>query len=184
MGKPGCAPLGILECRPEEPATFLPGWSRGRWGNIRWSRPIFCEGCRKRFDGRAGLHSRNWLVGAGEVSAGIAIRSLSACDQLIGILRLRMSLRFAHRHALLRVCDFFEVAKNRCCKQNSDDDKILENAKTSQTLRVTEHSWWVSGVASGPLCLMTLIGGLRPGFPSLSRLCRVRIDRPAPRRRA
>src|ERR1700721_1233189 len=163
MGKSGCAPLGILECRPEEPATFLPGWSRGwwrsirrtccrlcwlrficmgwrevgcvrRWGNIRWSRPIFCEGCRKRFDGRGGLHSRNWLVGAGEVLAGIAIRSLSACDPLIGILRLRMWIGFARRHALLSVCDFFEVAKNRCCKQNGYDDKIVENSKKSQSL--------------------------------------------------
>ena len=37
-------------------------------------------------------------------------------------------------HAL-RVCDFFEVAKNRCCKENSYDDKIVVNSKKSQTLR-------------------------------------------------
>src|ERR1700733_1051739 len=38
----------------------------------------------------------------------------------------------------LRVCDFFEVAKTRCCKQNSYDDKIVENSKKSQTLRMTD----------------------------------------------
>jgi len=29
--------------------------------------------------------------------------------------------------AALRVCDFFEVAKNRCCKQSGYDDQIVEN---------------------------------------------------------
>jgi hypothetical protein len=35
---------------------------------------------------------------------------------------------------ILRVCDFFEVPKNRCFKQNSYDDKIVKNLKKSQTL--------------------------------------------------
>jgi len=39
----------------------------------------------------------------------------------------------------LRVCDFFEVAKNRCCKQNSYDDKIVKNSKKSQTLSEGEE---------------------------------------------
>jgi hypothetical protein len=37
--------------------------------------------------------------------------------------------------ASLRVCDFFEVAKNRCCKPSGYDDHIVENSKKSQTLR-------------------------------------------------
>jgi hypothetical protein len=39
----------------------------------------------------------------------------------------------------LRLCSefvtFFEVAKNRCCKQSGYDDQIVENSKKSQTLR-------------------------------------------------
>ncbi len=37
----------------------------------------------------------------------------------------------------LRVCDFFDVVKNRGCKQNSYDDKLVINSKKSQTLRMT-----------------------------------------------
>src|ERR1700686_714972 len=35
---------------------------------------------------------------------------------------------------MLRVCDFFDVVKNRGCKQNSYDDKLVINSKKSQTL--------------------------------------------------
>src|SRR5882724_9309890 len=35
---------------------------------------------------------------------------------------------------ILRVCDFFDVVKNRGCKQNSYDDKLVINSKKSQTL--------------------------------------------------
>jgi hypothetical protein len=35
---------------------------------------------------------------------------------------------------MLRVCDFFDVVKNRGCKQNSYDDKLVINSKESQTL--------------------------------------------------
>ena len=35
---------------------------------------------------------------------------------------------------MLRVCDFFDVVKNRSCKQNSYDDKLVINSKKSQTL--------------------------------------------------
>ena len=41
--------------------------------------------------------------------------------------------------ASLRACDFFEVARNRCSKQNSYDDKIVENSKKSQTLKMTSR---------------------------------------------
>src|ERR1035437_6644488 len=44
------------------------------------------------------------------------------------------------REPSLRVCDFFEVPKNRCCKQNSYDDKIVKNSKKSQTLSEAEGS--------------------------------------------
>src|SRR5580698_5838618 len=37
--------------------------------------------------------------------------------------------------AALRVCDFFEAAKNRGCKQSVYDDQLAENSKKSQTLR-------------------------------------------------
>src|SRR5580692_8360296 len=47
-------------------------------------------------------------------------------------------LNRVHRSfASLRVCDFFEVAKNRCCKQSGYDDQIIENSKKSQALRMT-----------------------------------------------
>ena len=42
--------------------------------------------------------------------------------------------------ASLRVCDFFEIAKNRCGKQNRYGDKTVENSKKSQTCRMTR--WW------------------------------------------
>jgi len=32
--------------------------------------------------------------------------------------------------ASLRVCDYFDVAKNRYCQQNSNDDKIAKNSKS------------------------------------------------------
>src|SRR5882724_2557528 len=35
---------------------------------------------------------------------------------------------------ILRVCDFFDVVKNRGCKQNSYDEKLVINSKKSQTL--------------------------------------------------
>src|SRR5882724_5891734 len=35
---------------------------------------------------------------------------------------------------ILRVCDFFDVVKNRGCKQNSYDDKLVINSKKSQPL--------------------------------------------------
>src|SRR5882724_1885361 len=39
------------------------------------------------------------------------------------------------RHSvILRVCDFFDVVKNRGCKQNSYDEKLVINSKKSQTL--------------------------------------------------
>jgi hypothetical protein len=40
--------------------------------------------------------------------------------------------------ASLRVCDFFEIAKNRCGKQNRYGDKTVENSKKSQTCRMTK----------------------------------------------
>jgi hypothetical protein len=39
---------------------------------------------------------------------------------------------------ILRVCDFFDVVKNRGCKQNSYDDKLVINSKKSQTLSGVE----------------------------------------------
>src|ERR1700724_494149 len=41
---------------------------------------------------------------------------------------------------ILRVCDFFDVVKNRGCKQNSYDDKLVINSKKSQTLSGVESS--------------------------------------------
>jgi hypothetical protein len=35
---------------------------------------------------------------------------------------------------ILRVCDFFNVAKNRCCKQNSYGSKMAKTLKKSQPL--------------------------------------------------
>src|ERR1700676_4864403 len=47
---------------------------------------------------------------------------------------------------ILRVFDFFDVVKNRGCKQNSYDDKLVINSKKSQTLsavtlRVAKKLW-------------------------------------------
>jgi hypothetical protein len=41
---------------------------------------------------------------------------------------------------------FFEVAKNRCCKQSGYDDQIVENSKKSKTLRVGCFSWRTAAV--------------------------------------
>jgi hypothetical protein len=43
-----------------------------------------------------------------------------------GVLRLREPVRFANCLATLRIRDFFEVAKNRRCKQSGYDDQIVE----------------------------------------------------------
>ena len=54
----------------------------------------------------------------GEVKSAALGRRLSALYALV----------------ILRVCDFFDVVKNRGCKQNSYDDKLVINSKKSQTL--------------------------------------------------
>jgi hypothetical protein len=41
---------------------------------------------------------------------------------------------------MLRVCDFFKIAKNQRCKQYSYGDKTVEKSKQSQTLSVVEAS--------------------------------------------
>ena len=48
-----------------------------------------------------------------------------------GVLRLHEPVRFANCLATLRICDFLEVAKNRCCKQSGYDDQILEKKVTN-----------------------------------------------------
>jgi hypothetical protein len=54
----------------------------------------------------------------GEVKSAALGRQLSAFYALV----------------ILRVRDFFDVVKNRGCKQNSNDDKLVINPKKSQTL--------------------------------------------------
>src|SRR6476619_4615362 len=39
-----------------------------------------------------------------------------------------------NENVILRDCDFFDVVKNRSCKQNSYDDKLVINSKKPQTL--------------------------------------------------
>jgi hypothetical protein len=47
------------------------------------------------------------------------------------------SLRFLQEPAL-RVCDFIDVAKNRCCKQHSYDGKMAAKSTKSHTLSAAE----------------------------------------------
>src|SRR3984957_5950840 len=60
----------------------------------------------------------------------------SGTGKLVGNPSTSVAPRIRDAQPSLRVCDFFEVAKNRCCQQNSYDDKIVENSKKSQTLRM------------------------------------------------
>src|SRR6267142_3562450 len=46
----------------------------------------------------------------------------------------RESISTKRPPVILRACDFFDVVKNRGCKQNSYDDKLVINSKKSQTL--------------------------------------------------
>jgi hypothetical protein len=50
---------------------------------------------------------------------------------MLGVLRLREPVRFANSLATLRIRDFFEVAKNRRCKQSGYDDQILGKKVTN-----------------------------------------------------
>jgi hypothetical protein len=50
---------------------------------------------------------------------------------MLGVLRLREPVRFANCLATLRIRDFFEVAKNRRCKQSGYDDQILGKKVTN-----------------------------------------------------
>src|ERR1700676_4370963 len=64
----------------------------------------------------------------------------------------------------LRVCDFFDVVKNRGCKQNSYDDKLVINSKKSQTLGAVE------GTVPAELCSARLTR--QPGRPPSDKLFR------------
>src|SRR5882724_2421814 len=46
----------------------------------------------------------------------------------------RESISTKRPPVILRACDFFDVVKNRGCKQNSYDDKLVINSKKTQTL--------------------------------------------------
>src|SRR5882724_8337825 len=55
-----------------------------------------------------------------------------------GMRNLAFSSQPFNTIVILRVCDFFDVVKNRGCKQNSYDDKLVINSKKSQTLSVAK----------------------------------------------
>jgi len=59
--------------------------------------------------------------------------------------------RFASKWIELRseAATFLMSSKNRCCKQNSYDDKLVINLKKSQTLRMTGY-WGLVKIALLP----------------------------------
>ena len=58
----------------------------------------------------------------------------------VGVLRLRGSFEAAKRPLRSEAVTFLMSSKNRCCKQNSYDDKLVINLQKSQTLRTTTTS--------------------------------------------
>ncbi len=71
-------------------------------------------------------------------------------------------------HVILRVCDFFDVVKNRSCKQNSYDDKLVINSKKSQTL---------SGVSKLDTPIQRTLIPLSSTLRALTTLPRVQVNR-------
>jgi hypothetical protein len=71
-------------------------------------------------------------------------------------------------HVILRVCDFFDVVKNRSCKQNSYDDKLVINSKKSQTL---------SGVSKLDTPIERTLIPLSSTLRALTALPRVQVNR-------
>src|SRR5882724_7443760 len=68
-----------------------------------------------------------------------------------------------HKAVILRVCDFFDVVKNRGCKQNSYDEKLVINSKKSQTLSASEGPvhvslWSVAAMPSNNIHLYQIEG--------------------------